>query len=192
MHDHLHLQQDSDSLPAQARQSLRVNNKEFTPTPNVRNPAMLEEAEAFSKHMTGFKRSLRTYQVEIAGMVLELREPPHRYVLGSVQPQVSSEPPQGSGVCLKSVSQFLMLIFYLTHGIVLRLLVQGLQYSLASVQFSLPGSCLSSQTPATKFKVLLQTHPPRALPPVSCSVLDSCAVSVLMMSSQCQSMLWLS
>lgn len=44
-----------------------MGEKEFTPTPNVRNPAMLEEAEAFSKHMLGFKRSLRTYQVEIAG-----------------------------------------------------------------------------------------------------------------------------
>ncbi|MEW5313821.1 MAG: hypothetical protein WDW38_005358 [Sanguina aurantia] len=52
-----------------ARQSLRVGEKEFTPTPNVRNPAMLEEAEAFSKHMLGFKRSLRIYQVEMAGFL---------------------------------------------------------------------------------------------------------------------------
>ncbi|MEW5300709.1 MAG: hypothetical protein WDW36_003619 [Sanguina aurantia] len=52
-----------------ARQSLRVGEKEFTPTPNVRNPAMLEEAEAFSKHMLGFKRSLRIYQVEVAGFL---------------------------------------------------------------------------------------------------------------------------
>ncbi|KXZ51084.1 hypothetical protein GPECTOR_14g68 [Gonium pectorale] len=46
----------------QARQSLHVGERTFKPTPNLRNPAMLAEAEDFAVYMTGFKTALKRYQ----------------------------------------------------------------------------------------------------------------------------------
>ncbi|KAG2429029.1 hypothetical protein HXX76_011271 [Chlamydomonas incerta] len=49
----------------QARQSLHVGERTFKPTPNLRNPAMLAEAEEFATHMTAFKTGLRRYQAAV-------------------------------------------------------------------------------------------------------------------------------
>ncbi|GLC49046.1 hypothetical protein PLESTB_000176600 [Pleodorina starrii] len=49
----------------QARQSLHVGERTFKPTPNLRNPAMLAEAEDFATHMTTFKTNVRRYQAHL-------------------------------------------------------------------------------------------------------------------------------
>lgn len=57
------------SLRTQARQTLHVGERSggFQPTPFLRIPCMLEEAEAFAKHMTVFKVSATKYRKHLAG-----------------------------------------------------------------------------------------------------------------------------
>ncbi|KAL6756360.1 hypothetical protein V8C86DRAFT_2648798 [Haematococcus lacustris] len=48
-----------------ARQRLHVGEKTFKPTPNVRNPAMLLEAEEFARHLNAYKHMLLKYERRI-------------------------------------------------------------------------------------------------------------------------------
>lgn len=42
-----------------------MGHRTFRPTPNVRNPQMLEEAEVFSRYLTAFKTSLTRYHTQL-------------------------------------------------------------------------------------------------------------------------------
>ena len=51
----------------QTRQKLHLGERVFKPTPDLRNPAMLNEAEVFSRYLTAFKASLKRYHTELDG-----------------------------------------------------------------------------------------------------------------------------
>lgn len=42
-------------------------DRTFVPTPNVRNPHMLQEAEAFSHHLRDFEHAVREYHRRVQG-----------------------------------------------------------------------------------------------------------------------------
>jgi hypothetical protein len=42
-------------------------DRAFVPTPNVRNPNMLTEAEAFAHHLGGFEKAVRDYHSRVQG-----------------------------------------------------------------------------------------------------------------------------
>ncbi|KAG2495185.1 hypothetical protein HYH03_006791 [Edaphochlamys debaryana] len=52
-------------LVEKTKQSLHVGERTFKPTPNLRNPAMLHEAEDFAVHMTQFRTNLKRYQAAV-------------------------------------------------------------------------------------------------------------------------------
>ncbi|KAJ9507628.1 hypothetical protein QJQ45_019203 [Haematococcus lacustris] len=52
-------------LLERTRQQLHVGEKTFKPTPNVRNPAMLLEAEEFARHLSAFKQLLEKFERRI-------------------------------------------------------------------------------------------------------------------------------
>lgn len=55
-------------LPPQNRTRLGFGrDRAFVPTPNVRNPNMLVEAEAFSHHLGNFEDAVRTYHRRVQG-----------------------------------------------------------------------------------------------------------------------------
>ena len=47
-------------------------DKTFVPTPNVRNPQMLAEAEDFEKQMSKFEESVRTYHAKVQSKYLSI------------------------------------------------------------------------------------------------------------------------
>jgi hypothetical protein len=42
-------------------------DRAFVPTPNVRNPNMLVEAEAFAHHLGGFQKAVKDYHSRVQG-----------------------------------------------------------------------------------------------------------------------------
>jgi hypothetical protein len=63
-------------FPAQTRARLGLGrDKTFVPTPNVRNPQMLAEAEDFEKQMLKFEESVRTYHAKVQSELVGTGEP---------------------------------------------------------------------------------------------------------------------
>lgn len=48
-------------LVEQTREKLHLGEPGFRPTPNVRNPAMLQEAQQFAKVMASFRTAVTRY-----------------------------------------------------------------------------------------------------------------------------------
>lgn len=51
----------------QTKEAIGIGHRHFVPTPNVRNPAMLQEATEYATAMHAFKNSLKTYEKRVMG-----------------------------------------------------------------------------------------------------------------------------